>query len=149
MSILLDEANVYERGMDDDLTFQTVRELAGTAYMAGRSAPPTDAEVEAVAKRLCWNSCKKWDGIESDYVAKDEDDAWDYAGEIPGFHEEYQTGRGNARNRTEGGKRMSKTIRYVECAHCGETVGSYYVTCPYCGYRLVDAKQAVMMGLSW
>lgn len=21
--------------------------------------------------------------------------------------------------------------------------------CPYCGYRLVDAKQAVMMGLSW
>lgn len=62
MSILLDEANAYERGMDDDLT---------------------------LAKRLCWNSCKKWDGIESDYVAKDEDDAWDYAGEIPGFHEEY------------------------------------------------------------
>ena len=26
---------------------------------------------------------------------------------------------------------MSKAIRYVECAHCGETVGSYYVTCPY------------------
>ena len=23
---------------------------------------------------------------------------------------------------------MSKTIRYVECAHCGETVGTYYVT---------------------
>lgn len=58
---MLDEANAYERGMDDDLTFQTVRELAGTAYMAGRSAPPTDAEVEAVAKRLCWNSCE-WDG---------------------------------------------------------------------------------------
>ena len=89
MSIMLDEANAYERGMDDDLTFQTVRELAGTAYMAGRSAPPTDAEVEAVAKRLLWRSCKKWDGIESDYVAKDEDDAWDYAGEIPGFQEEY------------------------------------------------------------
>lgn len=86
---MLDEANVYERGMDDDLTFQTVRELAGTAYMAGRSAPPTDAEVEAVAKRLLWRSCKKWDGIESDCVAKDEDDAWDYAGEIPGFQEEY------------------------------------------------------------
>lgn len=81
---MLDEANAYERGMDDDLTFQTVRELAGTAYMAGRSAPPTDAEVEAVAKRLCWNSCE-WDGIESDYVAKDEDDAWDYAGEICGY----------------------------------------------------------------
>ena len=86
---MLDEANAYERGMDDDLTFQTVRELAGTAYMAGRSAPPTDAEVEAVAKRLLWRSCKKWDGIESDCVAKDEDDAWDYAGEIPGFQEEY------------------------------------------------------------
>ena len=26
---------------------------------------------------------------------------------------------------------MSKTIRYVECAHCGEVVGTYYVTCPY------------------
>lgn len=44
---------------------------------------------------------------------------------------------------------LSKTIRYVECAHCGETVGSYYATCPYCGYRLVDAKQAVMDGMSW
>ena len=54
MSIMLDEANAYERGMDDDLTFQTVQELAGTAYMAGRSAPPTDAEVEAVAKKLMW-----------------------------------------------------------------------------------------------
>ncbi|WP_333721068.1 hypothetical protein [Bifidobacterium adolescentis] len=86
---MLDEANAYERGMDDDLTFQTVRELAGTAYMAGRSAPPTDAEVEAVAKRLLWRSCKKWDGVESDCVAKGEDDAWNYAGEIPGFQEEY------------------------------------------------------------
>ena len=66
---MIGEANAYERGMDDDLTFQTVRELAGTAYMAGRSAPPTAVEIEA--------------------VAKDEDDAWDYAGEIPGFHAEY------------------------------------------------------------
>lgn len=57
------------------------------AYIRGREAPPTNAEVEAVAKRLCWNSCK-WDGVDS-YAAKDEDDAWDYAGEIPGFHEEY------------------------------------------------------------
>lgn len=89
MSILLDEANAYERGMDDDLTFQTVRELAGTAYMAGRSAPPTDAEVEAVAKRLLWRSWWSWDGIESDYVAKDEEDAWDYAGEILGMRECY------------------------------------------------------------
>ena len=89
MSIMLDEANAYERGMDDDLTFQTVRELAGTAYMAGRSAPPTDAEVEAVAKRLLWRSCKKWDGVESDCAAKGEDDAWDYAGQICGYQEDY------------------------------------------------------------
>lgn len=88
MSIMLDEANAYERGMDDDLTFQTVRELAGTAYMAGRSAPPTDAEVEAVAKRLCWDSYE-WDGVDSDCVAKDEDDAWDYAGEICGYQEDF------------------------------------------------------------
>jgi len=62
------------------------------AYVIGRTAPPAAAEVEAVAKLLCWNSCWngcEWDGIESDYVAKDEDDAWDYAGEIPGFQEEY------------------------------------------------------------
>ena len=57
------------------------------AYLRGRNAPPADAEVEAVAKRLCWNSYE-WDGIDS-YAAKDEDDAWDYAGEIPGFQEEY------------------------------------------------------------
>ena len=44
---------------------------------------------------------------------------------------------------------MSNTIRYVECAHCGETVGAYYVTCPYCGYRLVSTQQAVMDGLAW
>lgn len=87
MSILLDEADAYERGMDDDLTFQTVRELAGTAYMAGRSAPPTAVEIEAVAKRLCWNSCK-WDGVDS-YAAKDEDDAWNYAGEICGYQEDF------------------------------------------------------------
>ena len=35
---------------------------------------------------------------------------------------------------------MSKTIHYVECAHCGETVGSYYVTCPYCGFKLVKQQ---------
>lgn len=32
------------------------------------------------------------------------------------------------------------TIRYVECAHCGEVVGTYYVTCPYCAYKLVEAS---------
>lgn len=69
MSIMLDEANACERGMDDDLTFQTVRELAGTAYMAGRSAPPTDAEVEAVARKLMW-----WDrkpAWEDDVLSED------------------------------------------------------------------------------
>lgn len=57
------------------------------AYMLGRTAPPSDAEVEAVAKRLCWNSCE-WDGVDS-YAAKDEDDAWKYAGEICGYQEDY------------------------------------------------------------
>lgn len=32
------------------------------------------------------------------------------------------------------------SIGYVECAHCGETVGTYYMTCPYCGYKL-DARR--------
>ena len=85
---MLDEANAYERGMDDDLTFQTVRELAGAAYMAGRSAPPTAVEIEAVARKLLWTS-RTWDGIDSDYQAKDEEDAWDYAGEILGMRECY------------------------------------------------------------
>lgn len=57
------------------------------AYMRGRAAPPAEAEVEAVAKRLCWDS-SEWDGVDS-YAAKDEDDAWNYAGEIPGFYEGY------------------------------------------------------------
>lgn len=51
---------------------------------------------------------------------------------------------GNARNRTEGGRRMSKTIKYVECAHCGEVVGTYYVTCPYCGYKLAARRPTGM-----
>ena len=54
------------------------------AYLRGRTALPTNAEIEAVAK---WNSCE-WDGVDS-YAAKDEEDAWNYAGEIPGFHAEY------------------------------------------------------------
>lgn len=59
------------------------------AYVIGRTAPPSDAEVEAVAKRLLWRSRKKWDGVESDCVAKDEDDAWNYAGEICGYQEDF------------------------------------------------------------
>ena len=39
---------------------------------------------------------------------------------------------------------MSKTIRYVECAHCCETVGTYYVTCPYCGFKLAARKPTSM-----
>ena len=40
---------------------------------------------------------------------------------------------------------MSKTIKYVECAHCGETVGTYYVTCPYCGYKLAVRNKPTSM----
>lgn len=57
-------------------------------YVLGRTAPPADVEVEAVAKRLCWDSYE-WDGVDSDCVAKDEDDAWDYAGEICGYQEDF------------------------------------------------------------
>ena len=83
MSILLDEADAYERGMDDDLTSQTVRELAGTAYMAGRSAPPTAVEIEAVAKKLLW-----WD-MESAWedVMPSEDCFWALA--FPGMRATY------------------------------------------------------------
>ena len=83
MSILLDEADAYERGMDDDLTSQTVRELAGTAYMAGRSAPPTAVEIEAVAKKLLW-----WD-MESAWedVMPSEDCFWALA--LPGMRATY------------------------------------------------------------
>lgn len=44
---------------------------------------------------------------------------------------------------------MKTRIHYIECAHCHQTVGDYYVTCPYCGYRLVDAMQAVGEALPW
>lgn len=43
----------------------------------------------------------------------------------------------------------SKAIRLIECAHCGEHVGAYYATCPYCGYRLVTVSDGFwkrMMG---
>nr|CAJ1858278.1 hypothetical protein AUSP0071_00028 [uncultured phage] len=94
MSIILDEAQAYEDSRNYDCCqiingAFTVGCAVNEAYCEGRSAPPSDVEVEAVAKRLLWRSCKKWDGIESDCVAKDEDDAWNYAGEIPGFQEEY------------------------------------------------------------
>lgn len=94
MSIMLDEAQAYENSRDYDCCqiiegAYTVGDAVYEAYCDGREALPTNAEIEAVAKRLLWRSCKKWDGVESDCVAKDEDDAWNYAGEIPGFQEEY------------------------------------------------------------
>lgn len=94
MSIMLDEAQAYEDSRNYDCCqiingAFTVGCAVNEAYCEGRSATPADVEVEAVAKRLLWRSCKKWDGIESDYVAKDEDDAWDYAGEICGYREDF------------------------------------------------------------
>ena len=79
----------YWDGSDIKKTFEADSDDLQEAYIRGREAPPSDVEVEAVAKRLLWRSCKKWDGIESDYVAKDEDDAWDYAGEICGYREDF------------------------------------------------------------
>lgn len=58
------------------------------AYLRGRAAPPTNAEIEAVAKRLLWNSCE-WDGDNSDYAAENEEDTWDYAGSFPTWQEDY------------------------------------------------------------
>lgn len=56
-------------------------------YLRGRNAPPTNAETEVVARRLCWDS-RESDGVDS-HAAKDEDDAWNHAGGIPRFHEGY------------------------------------------------------------
>ena len=94
MSIILDEAQAYENSRDYDCCQiieedYTVGDAVYEAYCDGREALPTNAEIEAVAKRLLWRSCKKWDGVESDCVAKDEDDAWDYAGEICGYREDF------------------------------------------------------------
>lgn len=35
---------------------------------------------------------------------------------------------------------MSRTIRYVECTHCGKTVAAYYVTCPYTTQRYINEQ---------
>lgn len=56
------------------------------AYLRGRNAPPADAEIEAVAKRLLWNSCKRYD---DEYAAKDEEEAWYREGCFPGGQEDY------------------------------------------------------------
>lgn len=94
MSIMLDEAQAYENSRDYDCCqiiegAYTVGDAVYEAYCDGREVLPTNAEIEAVAKRLLWRSCKKWDGVESDCVAKGEDDAWDYAGEILGYQEDF------------------------------------------------------------
>ena len=69
MSIILDEAQAYEDSRNYDCCqiingAFTVGCAVNEAYCEGRSAPPADVEVEAVAKRLCWNSYE-WDGIDS------------------------------------------------------------------------------------
>lgn len=56
------------------------------AYLRGRNAPPADAEIEAVAKRLLWDSCKRYD---DEYAAKDEEEAWYREGCFPGGQEDY------------------------------------------------------------
>lgn len=95
MSISEDEAEkvypteYWNDGSGCKKVFATNTDDLQEAYIRGREAPPSDVEVKAVAKRLLWRSCKKWDGIESDCVAKDEDDAWDYAGEICGYQEDF------------------------------------------------------------
>ena len=74
MSILLDEAQAYEDSRNYDCCqiidgAFTVGCAVNEAYCEGRSAPPADVEVEAVAKRLCWNSCE-WDGgVETCFVS--------------------------------------------------------------------------------
>ena len=56
------------------------------AYLLGRNAPPADAEVEAVAKRLLWDSRKRYD---DEYAAKDEEEAWSREGRLPGRQEDH------------------------------------------------------------
>ncbi|MFR5100842.1 MAG: hypothetical protein ACLTDO_09825 [Bifidobacterium pseudocatenulatum] len=60
--------------------FTATRTIAGS-LPAWRNTT-TNAEIEAVATALLEQL--QWDGVDS-YAAKDEDDAWNYAGEIPGF----------------------------------------------------------------
>lgn len=38
---------------------------------------------------------------------------------------------------------MSTHVERITCMHCDHQVATYYVTCPYCGYRLMDAMQAI------
>lgn len=57
-----------------------------TIYRKRTNAPPADAEIEAVAKRLLWSSCKRYD---DEYAAKDEEEAWYREGCFPGGQEDY------------------------------------------------------------
>lgn len=91
MSIMLDEANAYESSRDynccqiiDDAF--TVGCAVNEAYCAGRDAPPADAEIEAVTKRLLWDSCKRYD---DEYAAKDEEEAWSREGCFPEWQEDH------------------------------------------------------------
>lgn len=59
MSIILDEAQAYEDSRNYDCCqiidgAFTVGCAVNEAYCEGRSAPPADVEVEAVARKLMW-----------------------------------------------------------------------------------------------
>lgn len=69
MSIMLDEAQAYENSRDYDCCqivegAYTVGDAIYEAYCAGREAKPTDAEVEAVAKKLLWwDMAPAWEDV--------------------------------------------------------------------------------------
>lgn len=83
MSILLDEAQAYEDSRDYDCCqiiegAYTVGDAIYEAYCAGREAKPTDAEIEAVAKRLLWRDMAPvW---EDDMPS--EDDLWNRSEQV-------------------------------------------------------------------
>lgn len=115
------------------------------AYLRGRNAPPADAEVEAVAKRLLWDSCE-WDGVDS-YAAKDEEDAWDYAGRFPPMAGRlYPTSQGTTRTGTEGGKRMSRIGKTETLAIAAAVLFSvlFFALVAYLGWAEATANTIIL-----
>lgn len=128
------QANAHERGMDDDLTFQTVREPAGTAYMAGRSAPPTAVEIEAVAKRPCRLSQPPlW--FPADPPAEQEKNLWRNTGTCDAQDEWLDKARDPLEIARKAASERARRSDTWECARRGEAAGAYYATCHHCGYR--------------
>lgn len=86
MSIVLDEARAYAEGRDYDRCqiiegAYTVGDAITEAYCAGRTAKPTEAEVEAVAKRLMWSDeCPRWRKTHG--TSPDEGFFWERAGTV-------------------------------------------------------------------